>query len=99
MLDGFKGPAFDDEPLQDAWGWFMSGYSPIVDEDGTVLGDQIRTPIKIWVRMNSARIGLRRSFVVTQAHVIVVAVDEVGAPKIMGALNFPTLGIGQDCLA
>lgn len=38
MLDGFNGPAFDDEPLQDAWGWFMSGYSPIVDEDGTVLG-------------------------------------------------------------
>ena len=39
--------------------------------------------------MNSARIELQRSFVVNQARVVVVAVDEVGAPKIMGVLNFP----------
>ena len=39
--------------------------------------------------MNSARIGLRRSFVVTQARVVVaVVVNEVGAPETMGVLNF-----------
>ena len=35
--------------------------------------------------MNSARVGLQRSFVVTQARVVV---DEVGAPETMGVLNF-----------
>ena len=39
--------------------------------------------------MNSARIELQRSFFVTQARVVVVVVDEVGAPEIMGVLNFP----------
>ena len=39
--------------------------------------------------MNSAQIELQRSFVVNQARVVVVVVDEVGAPKIMGVLNFP----------
>ena len=39
--------------------------------------------------MNSARIELQRSFVVNQARVVVVVVDEVGAPEIMGVLNFP----------
>jgi hypothetical protein len=36
--------------------------------------------------MNSARIELQCSFFVTQARVVV---DEVGAPEIMGVLNFP----------
>ena len=45
--------------------------------------------------MNSARIELQRSFVVNQARVVVVVVDEVGAPKIMGVLNFP---LSQICL-
>ena len=40
-------------------------------------------------RINSARIGLQRSFVVTQARVVVVVVvDEVGAPETMGVLEF-----------
>ena len=38
-------------------------------------------------RINSARIGLQRSFVVTQARVVVVVVNEVGAPETMGVLN------------
>jgi len=43
--------------------------------------------LKLWVSL-IFRIELQRSFVVTQARVVVVAVDEVGAPEIMGVLNF-----------
>jgi adenylate cyclase len=71
MLDGFEGPAFDDEPVQDAWGWFMSGYAPIVDEDGTVLG-------VVGIDMAVSQLRVMRNEFLSQCIFVVMAVLATG---------------------
>ena len=38
LLDGFSGPSADDEFTTDQWGTVLSGYSPIRDSTGAVVG-------------------------------------------------------------
>jgi adenylate cyclase len=38
LLTGLKQPAFDSGVTKDKWGYFMSGYAPILDENGKSVG-------------------------------------------------------------
>ena len=38
LLTGLKQPAFDSGVTKDKWGYFMSGYAPILDEKGKSVG-------------------------------------------------------------
>ena len=38
LLDGFLSPSADTEPVEDEWGWTVSGYAPVFDHAGRSVG-------------------------------------------------------------